>query len=137
MNRRAFVALIGGTFAASLAFAQKAVQTPRVGLLWISSDGSTHFISAFRDGLQALGYADGKNIIIDDRSLVDGYEGLSAAAAKLAAEKVSMILAYGTTAVRAAYAAAPGIPIVMVAGGDPIALGVASSLARPGGNVTG
>jgi putative ABC transport system substrate-binding protein len=137
MDRRSFVALIGSAFAAPFALAQKAGQLPRIGLLWIHAGASAPFIDAFRDGMRALGYVEGKNISIDERSLVGGYDGLAAAAARLATEKVTVILAYGGTAVSAAHKAAPGIPIVMVSAGDPIKLGVASSLARPGGSVTG
>jgi putative ABC transport system substrate-binding protein len=79
----------------------------------------------------------GRDVSIDDRSLVTSYDDLAAGAARLARDKVSVILAYGGTAVQAAYRAAPTIPIVMVAAGDPVSLGVAASLSRPGGNVTG
>jgi len=137
MRRRELLIASAAFLAAPFVLAQKAGQLPRIGLLWIHAGASAPFIDAFRDGMRALGYVEGKNISIDERSLVDGYDGLAAAATRLATEKVAVILAYGTTAVSTAHKAAPGIPIVMVAAGDPIKLGVASSLARPGGNVTG
>jgi putative ABC transport system substrate-binding protein len=136
MNRRDTVlALLA--LAAPFALAQKPGQLPRIGLLWIHDAGNTSYLDAFRDGMRAQGYLDGKNVRIDDRFLVDRYEALAAAAARLTAEKVDVIVTYGTTAAQAARKATSHIPIVMVSSGDPVRSGVAASLARPGGNVTG
>jgi putative ABC transport system substrate-binding protein len=129
--------MIGGILAAPLARAQKAGRLPRIGLLWIDAGENSQFVAALREGLRALGYVEGQNVEIDDRSLVSGYDALNAAAARLASEKVAVIVAYGTTAVRVAHKIAPGIPVVMAIAGDPVRLGVAASLARPGGSVTG
>jgi putative ABC transport system substrate-binding protein len=131
------LALVTIAFAPAPVFSQQPGSVPRIGLLWIDSGGSSNYVDAFREGLRAQGYVEGKNISIDDRSLVDGYDGLAAAAGRLAREKVSVIVTYGGTASQAAHKAAPGIPIVMVSGGDPIKLGLVASLSRPGGNVTG
>ena len=138
-RRRLLIALGAGALAAPLvSFAQQpSGNIPRIGLLWIHSAGSSHYTNAFREGMRALGYVEGKNISIDDRSLVDGYDDLPAAAGRLAREKVSVIVVYGATALLAAHKAAPGIPIVVFSGGDPVKLGLAASLSKPGGNVTG
>lgn len=137
MNRRGFVGIVSATAAAAVAHAQKAAPLPTVGLLWIRGSSSPRFVESLHTGLRSLGWVDGKNLSIDDRFLVDGYDGLAAAAARLAAEKVAVILAYGTTAMSAAHKAAPGTPIVVAASSDPVTLGLASSWARPGGSVTG
>lgn len=140
MDRRSFVALSGGVFIAlwrDAALAQKADALPRIGLLWIHDPGNTLYLNTFRDAMRKQGYVEGKNVRIDDRFLVDRYDALAPAAARLTAEKVDVIVTYGTTATQAARKATSHIPIVMVASGDPVKSGVAASLARPGGNVTG
>jgi putative ABC transport system substrate-binding protein len=93
--------------------------------------------SVFRDRLAALGYVDGKNIVIEDHSAAGSTERLSDLARELAASKVDVIVAPAVTAARAARQATSTIPIVMVHAGDPVGAGLIASLARPGGNVTG
>ena len=137
MKRRPFVASLVATLAAALAEAQTASNVPAGGLLWIRGSASAQYIDALRSGLRALGWVDGKNIRIDDRFLVDSYEGLAAAATQLATAKVNVVLAFGTTAMLAAHKATTAIPIVLAAGTDPVKLGLAASLGRPGGSVTG
>lgn len=109
----------------------------RVGLLWIDSDGDSSFVVALREGLSAQGYTDGKNIRIENQFLVDRYDRLGEAAAKLVDAKVDVIVCYGTTATLAMRKATSTIPIVTVTGSDPVKLGVVASLSKPGGNVTG
>jgi putative ABC transport system substrate-binding protein len=87
--------------------------------------------------LRELGYTPGRNIRIDERSLVDGYDALADAARRLAAEKPDVIVTYGATAATVAAKATQEIPVVMVSTGDPVRLGLAKSLSRPGGNLTG
>jgi putative ABC transport system substrate-binding protein len=136
-RRKLIVALGAGAFAGPLtSLAQPSGNIPRIGLLWIEGDNSP-YKAAFRDGLRAQGYVEGKNIRIDDRSLVDRYELLPEAAARLVSQKVDVIVCYGSTAIKMASKATSTIPIVMVSGGDPVNLGFVASLARPGGNVTG
>lgn len=137
MNRRetilAMLALLG---AAPVSIAQRRIR--RVGVLWIkSARGSSGHLQAFRDGLRAHGYVEGENIEIVDRFLVDDYPQLFDAAVKLAAEKVDVIVSFGSTATSAANKATATIPIVFVTGADPVKAGFAHSLARPGKNVTG
>ena len=118
-------------------FAQQAGNAPQIGLLWIKQEGSAPYLAALREGLRAHGYVEGRNIRIDERFLVQGYEGFAEAAGKLVGEKPAVIVAFGATAILSARKATTSIPIVMVGGGDPVKLGIAASLSRPGGNVTG
>jgi putative ABC transport system substrate-binding protein len=141
-NRRKLLLALGAgalaaPFASFASFAQQSRNILRIGLLWIKGDGSSQYVAAFREGLGTLGYVEDKNVRIDDRSLVDRYERLPEAAGRLVSQKVDVIVCYGATAMQAASKATSTIPIVVVSGGDPVKLGVAASLSRPGGNVTG
>jgi putative ABC transport system substrate-binding protein len=137
-RRKLLIALGAGAFAGPLtSLAQQSGNIPRIGLLWIAGDNSSLYVAALRDGLRAQGYVEGKNIRIDDQSLVDRYELLPEATGKLVSQKVDVIVCYGATALQLASKATSTIPIVMVMSGDPVKLGVAASLSRPGGNVTG
>jgi putative ABC transport system substrate-binding protein len=138
--RRHFVLALGAsTLAAPLvSFAQPQPKVPRVGFLsseTLSSEASR--IDALRVGLRDRGYVEGKNIAIDSRAADGDYDRLPGLAAELAKLKVDVIVAFGTKAVLAAMRATTTIPIVDPVMGDPVALGLSSSLARPGGNVTG
>ena len=138
MRRREFSAFTAAALLAPrLALAQGVASPPRVGLLWIRAPGTEGYIAAFRDGLRSLGYTEGRTVFIEERFMADGYDALPGAAARLAAAKVSVIVTYGSTAVEAVQKAAPSIANVMVSGGDPVKLGFATTLSRPGGNVTG
>jgi len=119
------------------AFAQTPIAKPRIGLLWIESGGDSILLTAFREGVHAQGFVEGKSIEINTQSLVDRYDRLPEAANKLVSEKVDVIVCYGTTATLAAAKATSTVPIVMVAGGDPVKVGLVASLSKPGGNVTG
>jgi len=110
---------------------------PRVGLLWIESGADSKILTAFREGLSAQGYTDGKNIRIEKQFLVDRYDRLAGSADSLVKSKVDVVVCYGATATLAASKATSSIPIVMVTGSDPVKLGVVASFSRPGGNVTG
>jgi putative ABC transport system substrate-binding protein len=117
--------------------AQKAVAVPRIGLLWIVSADDSMILTAFRDGLRAQGYVDGRTIRIDTGSLVDRFDLMPEAADRLVREGVDVIVCYGATATLAAHKATSAVPIVSVTGGDPVKMGVVATLAKPGGNVTG
>jgi putative ABC transport system substrate-binding protein len=137
-RRKLIVALGAGALAVPLtSFAQQSGNMPRIGLLWIEGRSSSPYVAAFRDGLRARGYVEGKNIRIEDHSLVDRYELLPEAAGRLVSQKIDVIVCYGATAIEVASKATSTIPIVIVMSGDPVKLGVAASLSRPGGNVTG
>jgi putative tryptophan/tyrosine transport system substrate-binding protein len=103
-----------------------------------STDGySEAFREAFREGLRELGWVEGQNLVIDYHFANGKLDRLPALAAELVRLKVDVIVAAPTPAVVAARNATHTIPIVMINVGDPVGLGLAASLARPGGNVTG
>ena len=103
----------------------------------MSDPSSVHYREAFRQRLTALGYVEGKNILIEERSAEGHPERLNGIARELAANKVDIIVAAAVAASSAARQASSTIPIVMVNAGDPVGAGLIASLARPGGNVTG
>jgi len=138
-TRRAFICtLAGGLLAAPLAAdAQQAAKIARIGWLAVNLAASPHMYEAFRQGLRDLGYVEGGNVVIESRSAEGKFERLPALAAELVALKVDVILAAGTSQALAARQATRTLPIVFTAVADPVASGLVTSLARPGGNVTG
>lgn len=94
-------------------------------------------MAALNAGLRQLGYVDGESISIVLRTANGRYESLRALADELVAAKVDLIVAFGTPPSQAAKAATQTIPVVMAGVGDPVGSGLVSSLARPGGNLTG
>ena len=117
---------------------QRTEKVPRVGFL-IASSGASQAprLEAFKQGLRELGYIEGQNIAIDIRSGEGKAEQLSVAAAELVKLKVEIIVSGGPTSTRAARQATGTIPIIMTQEGDPVGDGSVTSLARPGGNITG
>jgi putative ABC transport system substrate-binding protein len=131
---------IGLLVAHRLSHGQPHSKTARIGFLWFASMGdpsSLQYRTAFRQRLSALGYVEGKNILIEERSAEGHPERLTELARELVASKVDIIVAAAVTASSAAREATNTIPIVMVNAGDPVSAGLIVSLARPGGNVTG
>jgi putative ABC transport system substrate-binding protein len=123
----------------SVAAAQQPKKVPRIGIL---SAASTSFYSArvesFRQRLRELGYVEGKNIVIDYRYAEGKLERLPDLAAELVRLKVDVIVSAPTQAALAAKKASATIPIVFTdIAVDPAGIGLVSSLARPGGNITG
>ena len=111
----------------------------RIGLLISASPAATaNFIEAFRQGLRELGYVEGKNIAIEQRFADGKLDRLPDLAAELVHLKVEIIVAAGSIlAVRSAKQATSTIPIIIIIASDPVESGLAASLARPGGNITG
>jgi putative ABC transport system substrate-binding protein len=135
-----FAGGIGLLFAHRPSHGQPQSKPARVGFLWFASmddPSSLQYRSAFRQRLSALGYVEGKNILIEERSAEGHAERLRELARALAASKVDIIVAAAVAASSAARQATDTIPIVMVNAGDPVSAGLIASLARPGGNVTG
>jgi putative ABC transport system substrate-binding protein len=120
-------------------YAQPPKKIPRIGYLLAVSlvDPPSPERVAFVDGLKQFGYVDGQTIVIDYRSAAGNYDLLADLVAELVDLKVDVIVATGYQATLAAKNGTKAVPIVMIAVGDPVGVGLASSLARPGGNVTG
>src|SRR5262245_37375211 len=139
MQRRDFIALLSGAAAAWPlgATAQQAARVPRIGYLAGNLAANPHLREAFLQGLRDLGYVEGRNVLIEYRDVEGKYERLPAVAAELVALKVDVILAGGTPQPVAAKQATSTIPIVFAGAGDAVGSGLVTSLARPGGNVTG
>jgi len=140
VDRRAFIT----SFALSLlaaplaAEAQQAGKVPRIGVLsLISASSAPQLFEAFRQGLRELGYVEGQNLAIEWRYAHGKVERLPDLAAELVRLKPDVIIAISTPTAEAAKQATGTIPIVALIIGDPIAAGLVSSLARPGGNITG
>src|SRR6478735_4079858 len=142
MRRRQFIRFVGGAVAAwpFTAHAQS-TKMPQIGVLSLGrgdkSDGSLSTINAFMPALRELGYTEGLNIAFE-RKFADGdAKKLSGLAQELVDRRVDAIVAFATPAARAAKQASSTIPIIAIAMADPVEDELVSSLARPGGNVTG
>ena len=116
--------------------AQQPGKIPRIGLL-TNTKSDNPSIEPFRRGLQALGYAEGKNIRIEYRYYETKRELIPPLVAELVQMNVDVLVVGAPPAIRAARQATKTIPIVMVTNQDPVAAGYVDSLARPGGNTTG
>ena len=138
MRRREFIAGLG---AAAWPFALRAQQPrlPVVGsLVGVSAARWAERMAGFHRGLSETGYVEGQNVAVEYRWADDHYDRLPAMAADLVSRRVAVIFAAAPdVAVQAAMSATREIPIVFVAGSDPVAAGFVPSLARPDGNVTG
>jgi putative ABC transport system substrate-binding protein len=124
------------TTAPLLVEAQQPAKVLRIGFLANTKVGSTS-IEPFRRGLQAAGYIEGKNILVDYRYFEAKREVIPSLVAELVQMNVDVLVVGAPPAIRAARQATKTIPIVMVTNQDPVAAGYVDSLARPGGNITG
>ena len=138
-KRREFITLLGGTAAWPLAArAQQAGKVHRIGVLeTISTTLNVANFYALREGLRQLGYAEGQNLVIEYRSADGRDDRFPGLARELLALKVDVIVTRGTPAAKAVKNATSTVPVVMMASGDPVGVGLVTSLARPGGNITG
>src|SRR5713101_3974258 len=137
MNRRTFLCgLTLGTLSAPLAAgAQRSTATARIGYLGIARGP---LYDAFLQGMRELGYVEGENVTVERRQYEGNIPRLPQFAAELVHLKVEVIFATGPAAVKAVANATREIPLVAIdLESDPIAAGFASSLSRPGGNITG
>jgi ABC-type uncharacterized transport system substrate-binding protein len=139
LRRREVITLIGGAAAWPLAArAQQSRKAPRIGVLLAGTPASFSLrAKAFVEGLQDLGYVEGKSIVIEWRWGLDRVDQLPELAAGLVRLEVDAIVTGGTPAAKALKNATSTIPIIMAIIGDPVAAGLVDSLARPGGNATG
>jgi putative ABC transport system substrate-binding protein len=117
--------------------AQQSAKVYRIGVLTGGSQPSPTAPSSLREGLRDLGWVEGKNIVFEGRYAEGKQERLPELAAELINLKVDVIVTFGTPAALAARKATSTVPIVLGMIGDPVRVGLVTSLARPGGNVTG
>jgi putative tryptophan/tyrosine transport system substrate-binding protein len=138
MRRREFIKLLGNTIVAWPVVAH--AQQPAMPVIGLLNGGSSKIfqslVDAFRQGLSESGYVEGQNLAIEYRWADGDYKRLPGLAADLVDRRVSVILV-NSPALIAAKAATTTIPIVFTMGGNPVELGLVSSLSQPGGNVTG
>ena len=134
MKRREFISLISGAAITAPfgARAQQPTKTPHIGII-----GDSPLWDHFRQGLRDLGYVEGQNIVIDSHTAQGDFDQLRQAALELASMQVDVIVAYGSTSVRAAHQITSTIPIVMVGIGDPVRARFTAELAHPSANITG
>jgi putative tryptophan/tyrosine transport system substrate-binding protein len=136
MRRREFIALLGGAAAWPLS---ANAQTPAIGFLSSrSARDSVKNVAAFGKGLGEVGFTEGNNLSIEYRYAEGALDRLPELAAELVKRPISALVAVGgSNSAMAAKRASSTLPIVFVIGGDPVRLGLAASLSRPGGNATG
>ena len=139
MNHKVILLLLAASvlICFNLAEAQQPKKVPRIGFLSATSPSAIAArVEGFRRGLRELGYMEG-NIVIEWRYAEGKLDRLSELAAELVGLKVDVIVSAGPPPTRAAKEATATIPIVMAMDTDPVGMGFVTSLARPGGNITG
>lgn len=136
VTARAFLILMACSAAV---YAQPSGRLHRVGFLWIGTPdgGPSPSLAPFLEGMRERGYVEGKNLVIDARDGRGDATRLGAEAASLVASRIEVIVTQGSVPTAVARQASSRVPIVFGAAGDPVGRGLVTSLARPGGNVTG
>jgi len=139
MRRREFIKSIGGSAVAwPLAVRAQQAAMPVIGFLSPGSlEADTSRLNAVRRGLMEIGYVEGQNVAIEYRGAQHQFDRLPALAVDLVNRQVSVIVVVSAPGALAAKAATSTMPIVFTIGADPVQLSLATSLDRPGGNVTG
>ncbi|WP_025037038.1 ABC transporter substrate-binding protein [Bradyrhizobium sp. DOA9] len=141
MLRRTFVVAIGCTVVscARIALAKSKTRIWRIGHIYPGKQepADSVYWDAFRDELRQLGYAEGRNLVIDYHYAGGKIDRLSVLASELVAKRPDIIVAVTTPAIAAAQRATSTIPIVMSPSTDPVGSGFVKSIAQPGGNITG
>jgi putative ABC transport system substrate-binding protein len=133
-GRRAFLALTASALLSRAARAQKPSVPARIG--WLSTEPRPDpFLDGFREGLRRHGYVEGQHVAFELRYVTGDIPALQAAVSELIQSRVAFIVSSGP-AIRAARTARD-VGVLFAISGDPVELGIASSLARPGGNFTG
>ena len=138
-KRRSVLIALGATALAPRAVLAQSKQAP-VLIGWLHADSREsggHLLAAFKEGLAALGWKEGSQLVIEERWVDGRFARLPSLAEEIAAQKPAVIVAAPLTSVPVAAKAAPTTPIVMATGGDPVVAGLVKSLARPGGMITG
>jgi putative ABC transport system substrate-binding protein len=141
MRRRLFIAILGsvplGVY--RIAHGQPLKKTPRLGVLWhaASAEEEATYLGALRQGLNDLGYVEGRTIVLENRFPAEQPALFRSMAAELASSGVDVLVAVTRPAALAAKSATTTIPIVFIVVPDPVGSGLVNSLARPGGNITG
>jgi putative ABC transport system substrate-binding protein len=118
-------------------YAQQSATPRRIGVLLVNVSPESKEAKGFREGLRDAGYADGRDVVIEWRSANGDYDQVPRLVADLVHRKVDVIVLETTVAARAVKRATSTIPIVMALVADPVASGLVTSFAHPGGNITG
>jgi putative ABC transport system substrate-binding protein len=140
MKRREFITLLGGAAAANTCplVTRAQPKIARIGFLGsATAAGSAQSVSALREGLKALGYVEGKDIVMEFRWAEGKYEQLPELVTDLIRLNVDVLVTHGTPGTQTAKRATTSIPIVMAISGDAVATGIVTNLGRPEANVTG
>lgn len=135
MRRRQFVAVTLASLLAPVARGQPKQRV--IGLLWNDSVKPSPHAAVLLETLRQLGWTHGKNLHVEDSVASDGYISMAERASVLVKRRCDVIVTYGATATLNAAKATREIPVAMLIGVDPVRNGLAASLSRPGGNVTG